>query len=620
MKRHIAASMGLSKKIYLGLAACAGLFLYQLFTFNVLQDDAFISFRYIQNLQNGHGLVFNVGTRVEGYTNFFWIILLSVLTKLGFPLVETARAAGALAAFATIGLAAYTAEKYYPKRSSLWILAAPLMQAANGSLAYWSGSGMETGLFTLLAALAGIFYLSRPALSLLFVTLATLTRPEGALLAFLFGVAGIVLQEKSVKQTLGWWALLALAMLPYAVFKWLYFGSLFPSPFYAKTGFSVEYWKSGAEYFFTFLRHYALFGIVLTLPLLFWKKLNPFSHFSFLIFAGYSLYILSIGGDVLFAGRFFVPVLFFFYFPLADGLYRLAEYLPFSKKIGFALLALALAFYSYRVPLNHLKISAAGERGLIARMTDFALFFGPDEKAKSFALSSIGAFSYFVGEKPVFDMLGLTEPAVARNPEEIKGLVSTWKEKRFNAGYILSQKPDVIVIPTRFKPASPAEKALFLYPGFRQNYRLEIFYGRGIFLPYCYRFQDRPVPNERDQDPRFVELFNRSVDALEQKQFPQALAGLQQTLAEGPKDFPLLYMLTGYAYHALGQTDSAELYLRKALELDGGGSVSRFYYRNFLYRQGRFPEARQQDSVLLQTIPGAGAFLPPIPNRQGGGN
>ena len=140
--------MGPSKKIYLGTAACAALFLYQILTFNVLQDDAFISFRYVQNWLNGHGLVFNMGAKVEGYTNFFWIILLAVLTKIGFPLIETARAAGALAAFAAMGLAAYSAEKFYPKRSSLWILTVPLLLAANGSLAFWAAAGLETGLFT----------------------------------------------------------------------------------------------------------------------------------------------------------------------------------------------------------------------------------------------------------------------------------------------------------------------------------------------------------------------------------------------------------------------------------------------------------------------------------------
>ena len=42
-----------------------------------LIDDAFISFRYAANLVDGHGLVFNHGERVEGYTNLLWVLILS---------------------------------------------------------------------------------------------------------------------------------------------------------------------------------------------------------------------------------------------------------------------------------------------------------------------------------------------------------------------------------------------------------------------------------------------------------------------------------------------------------------------------------------------------------------
>ena len=44
-----------------------------------LCDDAFISFRYVRNLIEGHGLVFNPGERVEGYTNFLWVLELAAL-------------------------------------------------------------------------------------------------------------------------------------------------------------------------------------------------------------------------------------------------------------------------------------------------------------------------------------------------------------------------------------------------------------------------------------------------------------------------------------------------------------------------------------------------------------
>src|SRR5262249_57546373 len=47
-------------------------------------DDAFISFRYARNLGAGLGLVFNPGLeRVEGYTNFLWVVLLAALQRVG---------------------------------------------------------------------------------------------------------------------------------------------------------------------------------------------------------------------------------------------------------------------------------------------------------------------------------------------------------------------------------------------------------------------------------------------------------------------------------------------------------------------------------------------------------
>ena len=44
-----------------------------------LCNDAFISFRYARNLLEGHGLVFNPGEYVEGYSNFLWVLELAAL-------------------------------------------------------------------------------------------------------------------------------------------------------------------------------------------------------------------------------------------------------------------------------------------------------------------------------------------------------------------------------------------------------------------------------------------------------------------------------------------------------------------------------------------------------------
>ena len=60
-------------------------FLFLAHRFWFLTDDAFISFRYAQNLLDGHGLVFNPGELVEGYSNLLWVLLVSFGMKLGLP-------------------------------------------------------------------------------------------------------------------------------------------------------------------------------------------------------------------------------------------------------------------------------------------------------------------------------------------------------------------------------------------------------------------------------------------------------------------------------------------------------------------------------------------------------
>jgi hypothetical protein len=582
---------------------------FQFLGFNLLQDDAFISFRYVRNFLDGHGLVFNIGERVEGYTNFFWIMLLAFLAKLGLPLIETARWTGVLAACGTLAMALYAARRFYPERGWLWLLAVPFLLAANGSLAYWAGSGLETGLFALLAAAAAATYFSRPAFSLLFLALATLTRPEGGLLAFLFGIVGILLKQKSGKQTLIFWGILALLLLPFAVFKYFYYGSLLPNPFYAKTGFSTEYLKSGLEYVALFLKHYGGYGLFLLLPLVFWKKLSTFSRFCLLVFLGYTLYLILIGGDVLKAHRFFVPILFFLYPPLIEGFFRLTENWP-KHRLAFAAAIFLAGSFAFGIPQNYLDLTATQERGLVAKMRELAGLFVRHTSDKSFANSTIGAFSYTVGTRRVIDMLGLTEPAIAKNPESIPGIESSWKEKNFNAGYILSQKPDVIVFSTEMKPSSPAERALFLYPEFRQNYRLEFLYrGSGSSLSLFYRrFKDFSLVTGPDQPAAFVNALNEGLN-LTRTDGRKSLTVLKQALETGPKDCAVLYMTVGYLYTLLGLPESSGSYLHRGLELDGGGSLGLWYYVAWLNVQKRYDEATQQLSDMIANVPTAEEFL-----------
>jgi hypothetical protein len=63
-------------------------------------DDAYISLRYAENLVDGHGLVYNVGEYVEGYTNFLWTVLVALfiwITPVEAPLLAVL---GSMLAFA----------------------------------------------------------------------------------------------------------------------------------------------------------------------------------------------------------------------------------------------------------------------------------------------------------------------------------------------------------------------------------------------------------------------------------------------------------------------------------------------------------------------------------------
>jgi len=48
-----------------------------------VQDDAYITLSYARNLIDGHGLVFNVGEYVEGFTSLSWTLLTAALMTVG---------------------------------------------------------------------------------------------------------------------------------------------------------------------------------------------------------------------------------------------------------------------------------------------------------------------------------------------------------------------------------------------------------------------------------------------------------------------------------------------------------------------------------------------------------
>ena len=125
-------------------------FLGESWTRHAQLDDAYISYRYADNLVSGAGLVYNPGHRVEGITNLLWALLVAAGMALGVKANEAGHALGLIT-----GAGALVATDLYAAaglpRPRLWTAAlAPWIVLSSVSFALWSTSGMETPLFAAL--------------------------------------------------------------------------------------------------------------------------------------------------------------------------------------------------------------------------------------------------------------------------------------------------------------------------------------------------------------------------------------------------------------------------------------------------------------------------------------
>ena len=119
-----------------------------------VSDDVFIAFRYAENLVQGNGLVFNVGERVEGYTDFLWVLLSAVAIGIG---ADPAQSAGLinLASFAVIILlVAHLSRKVIPNRNVVPIGFAAILTAAHYTMASFGTAGIETMFAAMLTIVA----------------------------------------------------------------------------------------------------------------------------------------------------------------------------------------------------------------------------------------------------------------------------------------------------------------------------------------------------------------------------------------------------------------------------------------------------------------------------------
>ena len=280
-----------------------------------LCDDAFISFRYVRNLLAGHGLVFNPGEYVEGYSNFLWVLeLAAVWGALGVPPEQAAPWLSAACTAATIGaLLWWVARLPHLQHRGMTAWMALGLLCSSATFAVWTaGGGLETRQFTLFIVLAvvclSLYRDSRRGLltASLSLAAAALTRPEGPLIAACcFGWFVIQRMVDAGRLRLDRRGLLYLAapfvILVGAHFLWryAYYGEWLPNTYYAK---HVRPWyESGFRYLWAAALET---GLYLLIPLSFAalrERLREYRDGTYalalLLVGVHAAYVLRIGGD-----------------------------------------------------------------------------------------------------------------------------------------------------------------------------------------------------------------------------------------------------------------------------------------------------------------------------------
>jgi len=212
-------------------------------------DDAFISLRYALRWADGVGIVYNLGERVEGYSNFLWVAIEAVCFRLGLPVISCIKIIGLLSAVATAALTFSLTRRVVqgePARSGAALFALSLF-CVNAGVAVWAQSGLETCLFGLLVIAMCLRYevergraQAWPVSALLF-GLAWMTRPEAPVYGLYFVVRRLTGRERRPlgRGDLNWLLAAACLVAPYEIFGLWYYGALLPNTYGAKLGGAV---------------------------------------------------------------------------------------------------------------------------------------------------------------------------------------------------------------------------------------------------------------------------------------------------------------------------------------------------------------------------------------------
>jgi hypothetical protein len=217
---------------------------------NCTADDAFITFRYAENIASGKGFVYNQGERVLGTSTPLYTLLLALLVKLGLPIIWVARIIN-IGADCLTGALLFLLLRQFKLGVATF---AALFYVLFPRVIVWSVSGMETSLYVLfIVASLYSYHKENFNLTSLFLGLTFLTRVDGVVVGLAILIHFVLRYKRfPFKIVLGSLAV----VLPWLIFSLAYFGSPIPNSvpgkkaLYAGSMWETPKWKIVWEFLF----------------------------------------------------------------------------------------------------------------------------------------------------------------------------------------------------------------------------------------------------------------------------------------------------------------------------------------------------------------------------------
>ena len=375
-------------------------------------DDAFIYLRYVKNLDAGCGLRFNCADPpVEGFTGPLYLAVLWLGSRVTTQLIDLSQIVCIASLAAALGLAVWTAVvagRGEPRSllPAALAVSVALALAADHFVLLNAITGMETALgAAAITAVALAALTERRWLLVAVIAAALLVRPEALVFAVALPILPALRRPRYLAAIAG--VIAAIALARYAIF-----GAFAPNTYYAKAGGTWRHAELGLAYLADAA---ADFPLALAAPLALLLPAGPRRRACGFLLAGSAAWLaffLRSGGDLFEYSRLAFPLVPALYVLALAGIAELARRVLHRTHLAAALAAVCAVLAAGRAAAVH-SLAPQHASPRVVEWAALGSYLRGHYRGATIATVPIGAIGYY-SQLPIIDLVGLTEPAIAR--------------------------------------------------------------------------------------------------------------------------------------------------------------------------------------------------------------